>query len=95
MVADTFGNRNPVLHPKGHPITTADLPPVGLRRWSPMRKAEVVACVSAGLISIEQACERYGLTDVEFDSWKRYLGEHGVAGLRSTRIQEYRVREDA
>ena len=94
MVADTFGNKGPVLHPRGHPITIADLPPEGVRRWSAIRKAEVVACVRAGLISIEQACERYGLSDAEFHSWKKYLDDHGVAGLRSTRIQEYRVRED-
>jgi hypothetical protein len=57
-----------------------------------MRKAEVVACIRAGLISIEQACERYRLSEDELSSWKGYLNDHGVAGLRSTRIQVYRSR---
>ena len=35
MVAETLGNRTPVLHPKGDPITVADLPPEALRRWTP------------------------------------------------------------
>ena len=94
MVADTFGKRMQVLHPNGHPITAADLPPVGLGRWTAMRKAEVVACVRAGLISIEQACKRYRLTKDEFLSWKDYLDAHGVAGLRTTRVQKYRSQSD-
>ena len=90
MVADTFGNRIPVLHPKGHPITVADLPPEGIRRWTAMRKAEVVACIRAGLISIEQACDRYLLSEDELSSWKGNLNNHGIRGLRTTRIQKYR-----
>ncbi len=90
MAADTFGKRMLVLHPKGHLVTAADLPPLGPCRWTAMRKAEVVVCVRAGLISIEQACERYRLTEDEFLSWKGFLDDHGVSGLRSTRIQKYR-----
>ena len=72
---------------QGHPITDADLPPEGLRRWTAMRKAEVVACIRAELISMEHACERYRLIEDELLSWKRYLNNHGVAGLQSTKIQ--------
>ncbi len=89
MAADTFGNKIPVLHPKGHPITDADLPPEGLRRWTAMRKAEVVACIRAELISMEHACERYRLSEDELLSWRGNLKDHGVAGLRSTKIQKY------
>ena len=94
MAADTFENRIPVLHPKGHPITVADLPPAGLRRWTAMRKAEVVACIRAGLISIEQACERYRLSEDELLSWRGSRNEHGVAGLRTTHVQKYRAHFD-
>jgi len=94
MAADTFGNKIPVLHPKGHPISSADLPPAGLSRWTAMRKAEVVACIRAGLISIEQACERYYLSEDELLSWKGYLNDHGVPGLRTTHIQKYRSQSD-
>ena len=43
-----------------------------------------------GLISLEEACERYTLTVDEFLSWQRSIDKHGLPGLRATRIQEYR-----
>ena len=51
---------------------------------------EVVAAVRGGLISLEEACERYTLTVDEFLSWQRSIDKHGLPGLRATRIQEYR-----
>ncbi len=92
MVAYESENPAAVLHPTGRPITPADLPPNGIRRWTPMRKAEVVACVRAGLITLENACERYMLSEEELLSWSRYLNKHGVSALRATRVQDYRKR---
>jgi hypothetical protein len=54
------------------------------------RKAEVVAGVRAGLISLEEACSIYTLSMDEFASWQRLLDRHGLAGLRTTRTQSYR-----
>ncbi len=82
----------PVLGPAGRPITMADLPPPGTKRWVMRRKAEVVAGVRAGLISLEDACERYKLSDEEFLSWQRLIEDYGMRGLRATRIQKYRNR---
>ena len=73
-----------------HPLTVADLPPRDTKRWVIRRKAEVVAAVRGGLISLEEACERYTLTVDEFLSWQRSIDKHGLPGLRATRIQEYR-----
>ena len=67
-----------------------DLPPPKTRRWVARRKAEVVAAVRGGLLSLEEACERYKLTVDEFLSWQRSIDKHGLAGLRATRIQDYR-----
>jgi hypothetical protein len=53
-------------------------------------KAEVVAAVRGGLLSLEEACERYTLTVDEFLSWQRSIDRHGLPGLRATRIQDYR-----
>ena len=53
-------------------------------------KAEVVAAVRGGLLSLEEACERYVLTVEEYLSWQRSIDRHGLAGLRTTRIQQYR-----
>jgi hypothetical protein len=46
--------------------------------------------VDGGLLTLGQACERYGLTLEEFAGWELALHQHGVAGLRSTFIQQYR-----
>jgi hypothetical protein len=68
----------------------ADLPAPGTKRWVIRRKAEVIAAVRGGLLSLEEACSRYLLTVDEFLSWQSSIDEHGLAGLRTTRIQQYR-----
>ena len=79
-----------VIGPDGSPLTIADLPPKDTKRWVIRRKAEVVAAVRGGLLSLEEACERYKLTLDEFLSWQRSIDRHGLPGLRATRIQDYR-----
>ena len=79
-----------VIGPDGSPLTIADLPPTTTRRWVIRRKAEVVAAVRGGLLSLEEACQRYTLTVEEFLSWQASIDDHGLAGLRTTRIQQYR-----
>jgi hypothetical protein len=79
-----------VIGPDGSPLTIADLPPAGTHRWVIRRKAEVVAAVRGGLLSLEEACQRYTLTTEEFLSWQFSIDQHGLAGLRTTRIQQYR-----
>lgn len=79
-----------VIGPLGEPLTLADLPPPTTRRWVVRRKAEVVAAVNGGLLSIDDVLERYGLTLEEFASWQRAVDRSGMQGLRVTRIQHYR-----
>ena len=57
-----------VIGPDGSPLTIADLPPSSTKRWVIRRKAEVVAAVRGGLLSLEEACSRYTLTVDEFSS---------------------------
>ncbi len=92
MADGDISRQLPVLGPAGRPITMADLPPPGTKRWVMRRKAEVVAGVRAGLISLEDACERYKLSVEEFLSWQRLIEDYGMRGLRATRIQKYRNR---
>lgn len=80
-----------VIGPDGSPLTIADLPPPATKRWVIRRKAEVVAAVRGGLLSLDDACSRYRLTVDEFLSWQRSIDRHGLAGLRATRIQDYRA----
>lgn len=79
-----------VIGPDGSPLTIADLPRANTKRWVIRRKAEVVAAVRGGLLSLEEACNRYTLTVDEFLSWQISLDKNGLAGLRTTRIQQYR-----
>jgi hypothetical protein len=71
-------------------VSDADLPPPNTKRWVIRRKAEVVAGVRNGVISLEEACRRYKLSIEEFLSWQRLIESHGLAGLRATRLQDYR-----
>jgi hypothetical protein len=81
--------------PLGELMTLDDLPPPNTKRWVIRRKAEVVAGVRLGLISLEEACRRYRLSLDEFLSWQRLIDRHGMRGLRATRVQEYRARQEA
>lgn len=79
-----------VVGPDGNPLTIADLPAPDTKRWVIRRKAEVVMAVRGGLLSLEEACARYELTVEEFLSWQASIDQHGLAGLRTTRIRQYR-----
>ena len=79
-----------VIGPTGAPLTLSDLPPRETERWVIRRKAEVVAAVRGGLLTLDEACERYRLTNEEFLGWQKSIDQHGLAGLRTTRIQQYR-----
>jgi Protein of unknown function (DUF1153) len=68
----------------------AKLPAPNTARWVMRRKAAVVAGVRSGLLSVKEACERYRISEEEFHSWATLLDRHGIRGLRSTRLREYR-----
>ena len=72
-------------------LKLASLPPADTKRWVTRRKAEVVAAVRNGLISLEEACQRYHLSIEEFLSWQSQIERHGLPGLRVTRTQDYRA----
>ena len=74
-------------------VRIEDLPPPGIKRWVIRRKAEVVAAVRAGILSLDEACDRYKLSVEEFLSWQRSIDRHGLRGLRTTRIQDYRAND--
>jgi len=78
-----------VIGPDGRLLSLADLPLSHTGRWVIRRKAEVVAAVRGGLLSLEEACSRYYLNSDEFLSWQRCIDRFGLAGLRSTRTQFY------
>ena len=73
-----------VMGPNGKWLSLADLPAPDTKRWVPRRKAEVVAAVRGGILSLDEACERYALTVEEFLSWQRNVERYGLQGLRAT-----------
>ena len=80
-----------VVGPLGEPLTLESLPAPGTTRWVVRRKAEVVAAVNGGLLTVDEACARYSLTLEEFASWQRAVDRSGMPGLRVTRIQHYKL----
>ncbi len=79
-----------VIGPLGEVLTLETLPPADTSRWVVRRKAEVVAAVAGGLLTVDEACERYNLSFEEFSSWQRAVDRVGMPGLRVTRVQHYR-----
>ncbi|MFZ4788185.1 MAG: DUF1153 domain-containing protein [Beijerinckiaceae bacterium] len=67
-----------------------DLPvPSANLRWVISRKAQLIAALDAGWLSLEEACSRYSLTAEEIISWRSRMMRHGLRGLRATGIQQY------
>lgn len=80
-----------VIGPFGEALTLDSLPSATTTRWVVRRKAEVVAAVSGGLLSIDEACDRYAISFEEFTGWQRAVTRSGVPGLRVTRSKPCRA----
>lgn len=79
-----------VIGPSGETLTLDNLPPPNTTRWVCRRKAQVVAAVDGGLLTPDEACQRYNMCPEELASWQRMFDRVGVPGLRATRVQHYR-----
>jgi hypothetical protein len=90
MLSDYSNRALSTIGPSGEHLTLKDLPPSDTVRWVIRRKAELVAAIRGGLLSLEDACERYQLSEEELESWSNSLARHGLRGLRSTKLQLYR-----
>lgn len=79
-----------VVGPDGSILTLDTLPPPSTRRWVARRKAEVVTAVREGLLTMQEALDRYSISQEEYGYWERAIDRHGLGGLRVTRIQDFR-----
>lgn len=79
-----------VIGPLGEVLTLASLPPGNTTRWVARRKAEVVAAVDGGLLTVEEVLTRYELSLEEFMSWRQAMDRAGVPGLRVAHMQRER-----
>lgn len=94
MGKDARGQVNYVVGPDGYKLTLADLPSPDTTRWVSRRKAEIVAAVRGGLLSLAEACDRYEMTVEEFVAWQEAMDANGIAGLRATRSHQHRQAKD-
>lgn len=83
-----------VIGPLGERLGLQDLPDPNTARWVPRRKAEVVAAVEGGMLTIDEVLTRYQLTLEEYTSWARAVERAGLRALRVTRTQYYRALYD-
>ncbi|MBV8888588.1 MAG: DUF1153 domain-containing protein [Alphaproteobacteria bacterium] len=90
VLIETFLSRPIARVAEAPPLPGTVLPRPGEDRWPFRQKAVVVYAVRRGLLSIEDACERYRMSLEEFATWERAVEEHGAHGLRITRTQLYR-----
>ncbi|WP_226621323.1 DUF1153 domain-containing protein [Alloyangia pacifica] len=79
-----------VTLPDGSIMTRADLPHPETRRWVASRKAAVVRAVRHGLLTDEQAMERYALSAEELAEWVKAVASHGEEALKATLVQRFR-----
>ncbi|MFM2350956.1 MAG: hypothetical protein RIR04_1922 [Pseudomonadota bacterium] len=79
-----------VTLPDGSILSRADLPAADTLRWVASRKAVVVKAVQYGLLNLNDALDRYALSQEEFDLWRNAVKTHGDKALRVTTLQKYR-----
>jgi hypothetical protein len=84
MESDVRKPKGYVIGPDGNVLTIDGLPSPGPGRWVSRKKAQVIAAVRGGLLSLGEAYERYELTPEEFLGWQDGLDQFGMRGLRAT-----------
>jgi hypothetical protein len=79
---------NPSIIDKDKRDVVLGPPSANTKRWVSCRKAAVVLATRAGVISREEACERYALCPEELATWEAAFDQDGSAacGSRAFRI---------
>ena len=90
-----YHNSRPVriIGPNNEILTRDSLPPPDTTRWVASRKAQIVAAVESGLMTIDEVMDRYSLSLEEFCTWQRAMDRAGVPGLRVSWLQQNRAAE--
>jgi hypothetical protein len=79
-----------VLGPCGDVLTRREMPASFRLRWTARRKAEVVIAVETGILSLNEACERYIISPEEFFAWKTDYAQEGMESLRCNALKRQR-----
>jgi Protein of unknown function (DUF1153) len=64
------------------PTAELVLPPADTKRWSSRRKAAVIVATRTGVITRDEACRRYLLSEEELAAWEMAFDRSGIPGLR-------------
>ena len=91
MIEYTNSRPARITGPHGELLTRDSLPPANTSRWVASRKAQVVAAVQSGLMTIDEVMARFRLSLEEFYSWQRAMDRAGISGLRVAWSQEDRT----
>jgi hypothetical protein len=84
-----------VVGPCGDVLTRREMPQNFRLRWTARRKAEVVIAVETGILSLNEACERYIISPEEFFTWKNDYAHEGMESLRCNALKRQRDAADA
>ena len=90
MITSTAQPNEPMVTDKNKNELVLGLPPVNTRRWVSRRKTAVVRAIRGGVISREEAYERYMLSPEELAAWETAFDQYGIRGLRATHLQDHR-----
>jgi Protein of unknown function (DUF1153) len=76
--------------PNENRLTIGSLPISPNQRWVASRKTEIVAAVRGGRLTLDEACERYGITSEEYLAWQDAMAHFGSDGLQVKNLQAQR-----
>lgn len=79
-----------MILPDGSKLNLSDLPDRRVKRWVVRHKQNVANAVLFQLISFEDACDRYDLSEEELLSWLKMIKYHGTEALKVTRLKSFR-----
>ena len=84
MTAPRTAATQKIIGVDGSPLSLEKLPPYRTR-WVMRRKADLLAALRGGLITMDEACRRYCLSADEVAGWQAAMDRHGLNGLRAVR----------
>lgn len=79
-----------LVGPFNERIAICALPPRHTH-WTARRKAEIVAIVRAGLLTLEDICARYKISGAEYQAWCAALDKAGLPALHATKRPKRKI----
>jgi hypothetical protein len=81
---------SPAGEDAGRPWVAESLPTSNTGRWVTRRKAQLISAIKSGILTVEEASQRYRLTLDELAQWQASFDQFGVRGLKATLVQQIR-----